>query len=80
MVGQKIEKSVDHMKVSIDELENHKNIMMENNAWLVAQELKQRIDNEKGPGGDFMISYVTEKPEDHFFNNGHYLKTVPFFK
>ena len=65
----------EHLKeISIDELEKHKNIMMENNAWLVAEELKQRIDDEKGPGGDFMISYVTEKPEDHFFNNGHYLK------
>ena len=67
----------EHLKeISIDELEKHKNIMMENNAWLVAEELKQRNDDEKGSGGDFMISYVTEKPEDHF----QPLKTVPFFK
>ena len=65
----------EHLKeISIDEQEKHKNIMMENNAWLFAEELKQRIADEKGPGGDFMISYVTKKPKDYLFNNGHYLK------
>ena len=42
---------------------------MEKNAWMVSEEIKLRVDDEKGPEGDFMRAYVTEHNEDQFFFN-----------
>ena len=48
-------------KMTIDQLETHKESVMEKNAWMCAEEVRLRIDDEKGPGGDFMSAYVTER-------------------
>ena len=55
--------------MSLDELEKHKETNMERNAWAVAEEVRMRVDDEKGPGGDFMKAYLTEKLADQFFYN-----------
>ena len=55
--------------MSLDELEKHKETNMERNAWAVAEEVRMRADDEKGPGGDFMKAYSTEKLADQFFHN-----------
>ena len=40
----------------------------------VAHELRNRIDDELGPAGDYMKAYVTLPENDQFFFNGSYLK------
>ena len=55
--------------MSLEDLEQYKEANMEKNAWIVCEEIKLRVDDEKGPGGDFMRAYVTEHNEDQFFFN-----------
>ena len=59
----------DREKMSLEDLEQYKEANMEKNAWMVCEEIKLRVDDEKGPGGDFMRAYVTEHNEDQFFFN-----------
>ena len=59
----------DRKTMSLDELEKRKETNTERNAWAVAEEVRMRVDDEKGPGGDFMKAYLTEKLADQFFYN-----------
>ena len=43
------------------------------NAWKVAEEVTKIIDDEPGPAGDYMKSYVTTRQEQQFFFNTTYL-------
>ena len=58
-------------KNSMDELElkKHEEKMLEKNIWCIGEDLKQRIDNEPGPGKSFMKAHLTDKKDDHFFSN-----------
>ena len=40
----------------------------------MAHELRNRIDDEPGPAGDYMKAYVALPESDQFFFNGSYLK------
>ena len=46
---------------------------MEKNVWKVAEEVTKIIDDEPGPAGDYMKSYVTTGQEKQFFFNTTYL-------
>ena len=46
---------------------------MEKKAWKVAAEVSKTIDDEPGPAGDYMRSYVTTRQERQFFSNTKYL-------
>ena len=48
-------------QLSIEDLETRERQSAEKNAWHVAQELTLRMDDEPGPGGDFMIANVSER-------------------
>ena len=43
------------------------------NAWRVSDEIKQIIDDEPGPAGDFLKCFVTSRKEKQFFFNSAYL-------
>lgn len=47
-------------KMSIEDIEDNERQCNERNAWYVAEQLAMRIDDEPGPGGDFMIADVSE--------------------
>ena len=47
--------------MSLDELEEHKEINMERNAWAVAEEVRMRVDDEKGPGWGLHESIFNRK-------------------
>ena len=42
------------------------------NEWNVFEEIKQTIDDEPGPAGDFMKCFVTTGKEKQFFFNRAY--------
>ena len=42
---------------------------MEKNSWRVSDEIKQIIDDEPGPAGDFLKCFVTSRKEKQFFFN-----------
>lgn len=48
--------------LSSEELQKRKANTTEKNAWRVAEEVCVRIDDAKGPAGDFLKAYVTERP------------------
>ena len=43
------------------------------NAWKVAEEVRKIIDDQLGPAGDYLKSYVTTRQEKQFFFNTTYL-------
>ena len=59
--------------LSVTELQQRENDCMEKNAWKVAEEVTKIIDDEPGPAGDYMKSYVTTRQEQQFFFNTTYL-------
>ena len=59
--------------MSNSEINDHENKMKEKNAWAVAEDVKNRIHDEPGPGKTFMSSFVSEKPHNLFFSNTEYL-------
>ena len=48
-------------QLTIEEIEEREKNVSEINAWHVAKELAVRVDDEPGPGGDYMIVNVAEK-------------------
>lgn len=61
-------------KVTSTEVDKLKAESLERNAWAVAEQVKFRIDDAKGPSGGFLHAYDTEHPDDQVFWNGTYLK------
>ncbi len=51
--------AVDKSKLTVAKIEEEK-LCAKKNAWYVAEQLTQRIDDEPEPGGDFMIANVSE--------------------
>ena len=49
--------------LSVVELKQREDESMEKNAWRVSEEVKQTIDDEPGPAGDFMKCYVTRRKD-----------------
>ncbi|XP_062616534.1 uncharacterized protein LOC134278232 [Saccostrea cucullata] len=60
--------------LSSSDLEMRKEKALEKNAWDVAEQVCVRIDQAKGPAGDFLHAYVTDRPDERFFWNSEYLK------
>ena len=58
--------------LSITELKKREECM-EKNAWKVSEEIRQVIDDEPGPAGDFLKCFVTSKREKQLFFNSAYL-------
>ena len=56
-------------EMSISELDMHIETNMEKNAWAVAKQVQLRIDDEKGPGGNYLKCYVTDQEDEQFFLN-----------
>lgn len=50
----------DKNSMTIHQLENHENQMMERNAWCIAEDVAARIDSEPGPGESYMQSVITD--------------------
>ncbi len=55
------------------ERKEHEEIISEKNAWCIASDVCDRIDDEPGPGKTFMKAYVTDKKlkayvTDNFFS------------
>ena len=42
---------------------------MEQNAWMVAKNVADRINHESSPAGDYMQSFVTPRKNEHFLFN-----------
>ena len=59
--------------LSITELKKREEECMEKNAWKVSEEIRQVIDDEPGPAGDFLKCFVTSQREKQFFFNSAYL-------
>ena len=47
--------------MSLPQLEEHEEKMKEKNAWAIAEDVRNRVDDEPGPGGSFMNAFLTEK-------------------
>ncbi|CAB3976669.1 RNA-directed DNA polymerase from transposon X-element [Paramuricea clavata] len=60
-------------KLSISEVKKREEECMEKNAWRVSDEIKQVIDDEPGPAGDFMKCSVTTSKEMQFLFHSAYL-------
>lgn len=52
--------SNDIQELTREEVEKRKSEAMEKNAWTTAEQVRLRIDDEKGPAGDFLKVYLTE--------------------
>lgn len=63
-------------RMGIEEIEQRESECMEKNAWHVAKELSLRVDDEPGPGGDYMISEVAERLGKLFLSNA--LSSYPY--
>ena len=61
-------------KMSIQELNDHAEKLKERTAWMISEEVKQRIDDEPGPGNSIMKSYLTRSEESQFFYNSNELR------
>ena len=59
--------------LSATDLQKRENDCMEKNTWKVAEEVTKIIDDELGPAGGYMKSYVTTRQEKQFFFNTTYL-------
>ena len=59
--------------LSVTDLQKRENDCMEKNAWKVAEEVAKIIDDEPGPAGDNVKSYMTTRQEKQFFLNTTYL-------
>ena len=59
--------------LSVTDLQKRENDCMEKNASKVAEEVTKIIDDEPGPAGDYMKSYVTPRQEKQLFFNTTYL-------
>ena len=46
---------------------------MQKNAWRVAKDVTDRIQDEPGPAGDIIKSFVTTRKDKQFFFNAEYL-------
>lgn len=46
--------------ISAQDIEKRKSDSMEMNAWSTGEQVRLRIDDERGPAGDFLKAYMTE--------------------
>ena len=53
--------------LSITDLKKKRRGVHGENAWRVSDEIKQIIDDEPGPAGDFLKCFVTSRKEKQFF-------------
>ena len=56
-------------KLSIEEITALEESAIESNAWTVAEDVKNRIQDEPGPAGDYMKAFLTPRKEFQFFYN-----------
>ena len=54
-------------EMSISELDMHIETNIKKNAWAVAKQVHLRIDDEKGPAGDYLKFSVTDQEDEKFF-------------
>ena len=63
------------VSLTTEDVEILKQYANKKNSWRVAHELRNRVDDEPGPAGDYMKAYLTLPESDQFFSfNGSYLK------
>ena len=63
--------------LSLIDLQKREEDCMEKNAWRVAKEVAQTIDDEPGPAGDYIKSYVTTQKERQFFLTPNTCSNMP---
>ena len=62
------EKSEEEIKtMTIEDIETNEMECSKKNAWYVAEQLAIRIDDQPGPGGDFLIADVSQSLGTHLF-------------
>ncbi|CAG2257072.1 unnamed protein product [Mytilus edulis] len=61
--------SNDIQELTREEVEKRKSEAMEKNAWTTAEQVRLRIDDKKGPAGDFLKAYLTEPLDNQFFTD-----------
>ena len=68
--------AVDKNKLTVAKIEEEEKLCAKKNAWYVAEQLTQRIDDKPGPGGDFMIANVSESKGKHIVILGRIIKII----
>ena len=55
--------------LSLDDIKKRKGLAMEQNSWMVAENIADRINHEPAPAGDYIQSFyfVTPRKNEHFF-------------
>lgn len=58
----------------LDDVEHREQLAMEQNAWRVAKDVAERINDEPGPAGDFIQSHLSPPKDEQFFFNTEHLR------
>ena len=55
--------------LSLDDIRKREGLAMEQNTWMVAENVADRINHDPGPAGDYIQSFyfVTPRKNEHFF-------------
>ena len=55
--------------LALDDIRKREGLAMEQNTWMVAENVADRINHEPGPAGDYIQSFyfVTPSKNEHFF-------------
>lgn len=64
------------------ELDNLKAKALERNAWAVAEQVRLRVDDAKGPAGGYLHAYITEHPGKHHvqYSNRYFYRLYYCFR